>query len=552
VSSPPLNVDHVRPFLRPGDVIRHHFWGQLDVCPSARLARFLTSPFLRRRLVVVTDHAVVVLATLRLVNTAPIGVVSRLTRDSISAAQLKGRWSRVKVGAEELWVDRHSYDAVRSSGDVHHAPEAWEPIGPEGRFHPVLASNIFLTVGLLASLVGVVDIFTARNEEYRFVGAAVAFAGVLLVSAGLVVVSDRHCRHTGRRLAVPACVATVTTMSALATSAFRYKNWTWLVWVALGVLVVVAAAQTPPSEPEPAVDETGSDPPTRRPVVNRLTTVGISAGFLLSAIQFLYTTGYRPGQEGAALNITIGVKDLGPRAPSDPMHAFSASMTVENKSSTRVQVVASQYLLRGIKVEATPDPDFPTRVANAKDAPVPVTDRAVRRYGEVLAMDDAVPDGYYFEPQERFSTELSLVVPESDLRDTSVLHFGVKLWVAKGTRVGALSEPTFLTPRDPALRDRLVVEELPLDTLSVIHWAVAGRHSIGVLKWREMVDPQNPAEPAVDVCVHRRSHKVPEHVCTGFNTPYETLRRFYGVVNAESAYELPLVIPAPAPAKPTP
>ncbi|WP_326558816.1 hypothetical protein [Micromonospora sp. NBC_01796] len=109
----------VAPFLEPGEIPRHTFLAQGGLNPwiANSFGAIGLIALAKRRIVAVTDHAIVVLET-NLNGTKPTKVLARHPRHS-QLGPVKGIWPKISVGHEKLYVHWRFHKQVRAAdGDL--------------------------------------------------------------------------------------------------------------------------------------------------------------------------------------------------------------------------------------------------------------------------------------------------------------------------------------------------------------------------------------------------------------------------------------------------
>jgi len=126
-------LDNVRPLLNPGERLQYAFTGQTGVNPDLLwlpLLRWLVITN-RARIVAVTDQRIAVFAAgqLRWQRQVPRNYLYSLPRNS-HLVHGAGAWSRITVGAEQIWFSRAAYNYLdeinnATAGSVTAAVPGW-------------------------------------------------------------------------------------------------------------------------------------------------------------------------------------------------------------------------------------------------------------------------------------------------------------------------------------------------------------------------------------------------------------------------------------------
>jgi hypothetical protein len=102
-----------QPLLEPGEPIEQIFMAQTGPTPylQAVLSPLILLSIIKRRIVVVTDRAVVVLAAGRLAGTTPKDVAVRLPRQT-PIGPVSGLWAKIVLNDERMWVNKRFHKDV--------------------------------------------------------------------------------------------------------------------------------------------------------------------------------------------------------------------------------------------------------------------------------------------------------------------------------------------------------------------------------------------------------------------------------------------------------
>jgi hypothetical protein len=119
-------IERSRPYLEDGEDVEQVLLAQTGPTPwltavIGGLAMLLT---VKRRIIVVTDRAVVVLAASPWTGTKPTSVVERLPRQT-RLGPLSGVWARLQLGGQKMWVNKRFHkDAAAADAKLTAPPSA--------------------------------------------------------------------------------------------------------------------------------------------------------------------------------------------------------------------------------------------------------------------------------------------------------------------------------------------------------------------------------------------------------------------------------------------
>ena len=112
-------ADRVRPMLQPGEQIQEVLLSQTGPSPYWALLTYLIFFAIKRRIIVVTDQAIVMVRAGAWTGTSAKEVLARLPR-STRFGPLSGLWARAELNGERQWIHK------RFHGDAARA-DAWAP-----------------------------------------------------------------------------------------------------------------------------------------------------------------------------------------------------------------------------------------------------------------------------------------------------------------------------------------------------------------------------------------------------------------------------------------
>lgn len=107
-------AERSQPLLEPGEQIEVVFLAQT----ASQWTMFVPVMFFlknRNRIVAVTDRAVVVIASSRLLSSKPVGVKARLPR-STPLGTPKGIWARLELDGERMYVHKRFHKDMAETG----------------------------------------------------------------------------------------------------------------------------------------------------------------------------------------------------------------------------------------------------------------------------------------------------------------------------------------------------------------------------------------------------------------------------------------------------
>ncbi len=347
-----------------------------------------------------------------------------------------------------------------------------------------VAAVIFGSVGVFASWLGLLDFLSAANLQYKLIGLAFAIAGLTMLAGSAVLGREPWRRTHGRVTAVAACVAGVFIGGYLLLMQYRAPGLSpnrlpfvpaWVPWAAIVVVSVAAGVLGWRSTKDHAADQV-----TWTAISGRLFAGGLSLTVLFGGVQWWYTQQYQPGTIAAALTVTTELRPAPAMTEenvgetSDP-HMYEGTITIENVSDTKVQIVASLFqvttVTHGLRIPIPGINEMDEErqaVACFLEELAPVTDPecdqpGIYRYGQFSAGDPRaqddfaisrtsqltasqtlqlghiVGDGSWLEPAEKLQQNLLVHVPEhqepSESPELRELHLSAWLAVAQGSRL---------------------------------------------------------------------------------------------------------------------
>src|SRR3954451_23713921 len=282
------------------------------------------------------------------------------------------------------------------------------------------AAALFGAVGLFAISVGLLDVLSATNLQYKLIGFAFAVAGLALFT-GSTVLLRRRWRDTHGRIAsivaglFGAFVGVYLLMlqyGAPALAPSRLPPFpSWVPWAALVVASGAGAVLGWWSTGEYADYQV-----TWTAVSKRLVAGGLSVTVLFAGVNWWYTQQYQPNTIAAALTVTTELKPATGEGETPDPHLFKGTIKVKNVTKSKVQIVASLYQITQITYAAR----TPADGLNGMDAErqavacffeelAPVTNpecngSGIRRYGQFSAGDPQAQDDDPIFRTGQFST----------------------------------------------------------------------------------------------------------------------------------------------------
>lgn len=528
-TTPKQLVNRVQLFLRPGEQVRQAFLGQRGPSPYAWAIMWLLGPFMPLRIVVVTDQAILLLRASKFPYARPKSLhalLARLPRQQ-RLGPVGGAWSRITVGSEELWVSRPFHSEVNAADEALGGPVKSEdvsvPLDPRGGG----AANVLLPLGLFAAILGGWDASSAQGDQERLLGIIFALAGFTMLAAGVCLLTRTWRDEWGRPLGIIAGAAGVGVGLYFAVSQLGYPGATLLgipigrgrvFWFGVTLMAAAAVAIWRLPRPDSAatthggslgVTDQGQDGGSRRArtVATVLASVGALVTLLFGFLQFWYTNQYLPGKGGTALAVTSNLKELESGHQTGMNRIFAATLKIKNISSTRTQILSSLYTITGVVVAEADKRDEPFfSRAVQESSPLPAPDWRASRYSEednydLLKFGDVVPEGWYFEPEEDYSTQIILSVPRETASNYQFLRVEIDLSVAKGSRLipdfgGSRTYPQELVVNAKRDRTRYIVTEQPIKPLSQIDRMTRGTHA-----YASVVDLRTEKVPFFYICI---------------------------------------------------
>ncbi|MGY1731202.1 hypothetical protein ACI798_06730 [Geodermatophilus sp. SYSU D01045] len=339
---------------------------------------------------------------------------------------------------------------------------------------------LFGVVGLFTFWVGLLDVLSAADLQYKLIGLAFAVAGLALFAGSAVLLRESWRYTHGRIAAVAAGVAGALAGIYLLLMQYRAPGLSpsrlppfpaWVPWAGITVASVAGAVLGWTSTKDHAATQV-----KWTALGGRLVAGGLSVTVLFGGVQWWYTQQYQPGTIAAALTVTTELKPAASEADTADPHLFEGSIKIENVSDTKVQIVSSLYQVTEVtytpRTEITgvnpldeerqalacfveelapvtdPECDQPTVFEygdfSAGD-PRAQDDAAISRTGQpdafqVLQLGQVLGDGSWLEAREEYQHNILVNVPEQ-LTDPNqptalrTLELSASLAVAQGSRL---------------------------------------------------------------------------------------------------------------------
>jgi len=586
-TTPELLAERMQLYVQPGERVRQAFLGRGGPRPYAWVVMWLLGPFVPLRIVAVTDRAILLLRASKLSYARPKSLhalVARLPRRT-RLGPVRGAWSRILVGPEELWVPQQFYPQIAAADEALGDPPEPDrsPADPRGGG----TANVLLPLGLSAAILGAWDASSALGDQERFLGALFALAGLTMLAAGICVLSRTWRDEWGRPLGIIAGAAGIAVGAFFAISQIGFPGARLLgFWIGdgrvfcFGIALMAAAAVAiwrlprpyEPKTPDATSDDdatTRQEGPSKRAktVATVLASVGAIATLLFGFVQFWYTNQYLPAKGGAALTATGDLKELQPGDQTGNFRIFALTLTVKNAGTTKIQVLSSLYTLGGVKVaradKTTDDAFYSRAIPKVDDGELPVVHHFASRYSseeswDLVKFDEILPEGWYFEPAEEFSRRILVSIPEDVARSYEFLRLSIDIVVAKGNRLnpdyyGPVTYPPQLAAAANRSPQRFIIIERQIRPLSQLNWLTRGTHA-----YASILDLHSLDGPIFNVCIDYaerfKGATDPEQLfalCGSSDDLARKLQEFYGLTWAGGLHDFGLARSRPS-AKPPP
>jgi hypothetical protein len=530
--TPEKLAKRVQLYLQPGEEVRQAFLGQRGPSPYAWVVMWLLAAFVPLRIVVVTDRAILLLRASKLPYARPKALRALLARlpRQMQLGPVRGAWSRVRVGPEELWVSRPFHRQVTAADEALNGPLGSEaisgPLDPRGGG----SANVLLPLGLFAAIIGGWDASTALGDQERFLGALFALGGLSMLAAGICLLSSAWRDEWGRPLGIIAGVAGILVGLYFAVTQLGFPGDELLgfpigrsgvFWFGVAAMLVAAVAiWRLPRPDEPTAADTMSDGGSAatqssgskraKTVATVLATLGTAATLLFVFVQFWYTNQYLPAKNGAALALTADLNELRLADQRSGFRVFAAKLTIKNISSTKTQILASLYTVSGVEVakaNASAEAFFSRAAPNIQDREqLPIGRPTASRYSEEQAEDlvqfgEIFPEPWYLEPSEDYSGRIIVSVPKDAADSYEFLRLEMSVAVAKGNRLnpdyeGPVTYPPELVANVKRDHGRYIVSEWPIKPLSELD-----RITRGTFAYASVVNLSSREYPDSAVCI---------------------------------------------------
>ena len=114
--------DRVQPLLEPGEQVQEVFLAQTGPSPWFAILTYLIFFAVKRRIVVATDRAIVIIKAGALSGTSAKEVIGRLPR-STRIGPLSGIWAKTKLGPDKVHIHKRFHgDVARADAAAGAAP----------------------------------------------------------------------------------------------------------------------------------------------------------------------------------------------------------------------------------------------------------------------------------------------------------------------------------------------------------------------------------------------------------------------------------------------
>jgi hypothetical protein len=430
------------------------------------------------------------------------------------------------------------------------------------------AGLALLPVAVFALWLGLLDTYSALGFQYRVLGFIFAVAGASTLAGSLSALVPKFRRTWVRPVGVLGGVSGVGIGAVLFLGELGDPRVGWLLlWGLVVVVCSVAVAGLVVATTRMDGDAGAPSIGSGMRLTRALASAGLSASLVWGVFEFWYSNAYVPGSLGAALAISTDFKEMSNGAGH---RMVTADVHFKNSTGTKVEVISSLYKITAantVVARASGTDDTPLfqefRAADARSgagaealpAPAPITSASVsrdagERAGRVIQFGKVIPDSWYFEPGEEYSTRVTAAVSKEA---GDVLHLSLQVFAAKGVRLNLAPpdlEPylvTYPVPNNGGLV-AYVVSDWPISQLSHLRGLTRGDQAatIVVLLQSGQTADEYPALPALYVCIDRANRidrqtaRYGAQLCPANDHYQGKMREFYGLVSSSASYDLPL------------
>lgn len=123
-------AERAQPFLEPGEQVQYAIPAQTGPHPMSILLGYVMAFFMKYRIIVATDRAIVVLKGGALRPTFPKELLARVPRATTIGTKLSGLWGRGELNGENLYIHKRFQADVAAMDAAAGAGAIAEPLPP--------------------------------------------------------------------------------------------------------------------------------------------------------------------------------------------------------------------------------------------------------------------------------------------------------------------------------------------------------------------------------------------------------------------------------------
>jgi hypothetical protein len=116
-------AERVRPMLEPGEQVQEVFITQTGPSPYWAVLTYLIFFAVKRRIIVVTDRAIVIVRAGTFMGTTAKEVIGRLPR-ATRLGPVSGLWAKITINGERNWVHKRFHGDINRADSAVGAPPA--------------------------------------------------------------------------------------------------------------------------------------------------------------------------------------------------------------------------------------------------------------------------------------------------------------------------------------------------------------------------------------------------------------------------------------------
>jgi hypothetical protein len=281
----------------------------------------------------------------------------------------------------------------------------------------------FLALGLPALGIGFIDALSGEISEARLTGAAIAVAGVLMVTAAAGLLQKKLRSSWPSELVVGAGIVGVVLCLYLVLNQLGFPDDQYGLAIGLAWLLL-AIASGGAAWHHYRMRRTARFHWVAHTLLPGLSAVGISLSLLFTIGQTIYSTAHAKGVNVYSASISASLIDQGQQVAEPGIHAYLVRFTIKNPSQSELQVVLADYAIvaETVRSQSGDRDTFAARLQDRGRDGASVSRYSDSRQGELLEVGKLLDTPLVLGPSQEISAQFAVRVPSATVMAYDLLR----------------------------------------------------------------------------------------------------------------------------------